>query len=295
MPGCDHILHHHFLMTDPRSTPKPAALDIADPPVDNNHVVKAGRQGDTHMGFARSLATIIFIIALPVAIITTNVRLLMNAPLVYSYAFDRYNGEEATSLSRADLDSTGVALREYFNNDEPTFFHTVTVNGLTTSVFNARETQHMEDVKQLIVWVNQLQIVTVMFCVAYGIVFFCWSREGNLRELAGQCLASLLVGGLIVGTIGAIAAVGFDAAFTRFHEIAFSNDLWLLNPRTDRLIQMFPEEFWRDATFMLGALCLMEAALVAAIAGIYLLSTKGERRHRAGSIVVGSTSSSQAA
>ena len=282
-------------MSDPESTPESAALDIADPPVDNNDVVKAGRQGDTHMGFARSLATIIFIIALPVAIVTTNVRLLMNAPLVYSYAFDRYNGEEATGLSRADLDSTGVALREYFNNDEPTFFHTVTANGLTTSVLNARETRHMEDVKQLITWVNQLQIASVMFCVAYGIIFFCWSREGNLRELAGQMLAGLLLGFVIVGAIGVAAIVAFDAAWEQFHVILFPSGFWLLNPRTDRLIQMFPEEFWRDATFMLGALCLLEAALVAAIAGIYLLSTKNERRHLAGSIAVGSASSSQAA
>jgi integral membrane protein (TIGR01906 family) len=282
-------------MSDPDTTPEGDRLDIVDPSIDNNGVAVAGRQGETHMGFARSLATIIFIIALPVALVTTNVRLLLNAPLVYDYAFDRYNAEETTGMSREDLDATAASLREYFNNDEPTFYETVTLNGLPTPVLNARETQHMEDVKELVVWVNRLQVVSVMLCIMYGVIFFCWSREGNLRELAGQCLASLLIGGLVVGSIGAIAAVGFDAAFTRFHEIAFSNDLWQLNPRTDRLIQMFPEEFWRDATFMLGAMCLMEAALIAALAGVYLLSTKSERSHLTGSITVGSASSSQAA
>ena len=268
-------------------------LDKPDPRVDNNGVAVAGRQRETHMGFIRSLATIVFVIALPVAILTTNIRVLLNAPLVYDYAFDRYNAEETTGLSRADLDACGAELREYFNNSEPTYYCTVTENGLPTPIFSARETLHMEDVKDLVVWVNWLQMISVMFIVAYGVVFFVWSREGNLRQLAGQCLAGLLLGFIAVGAVGAVAAVGFDAAFEQFHEIAFSNDLWRLNPRTDHLIQMFPEEFWRDATFMLGAMCLIEAALIASVAGIYLISSKAERRHIAGSIEV--NASTQAA
>ena len=90
------------------------------------------------------------------------------------------------------------------------------------------------------------------------------------------------------------AAFGFEAALERFHELLFTNDLWRLNPRTDHLIQMFPEAFWRDATFMLGALCLIQAALIAAVAGIYLLSSRGERRQLLGAIGVG-RSTSQAA
>ncbi len=270
-------------------------LDKQDPPVDNDRVAVAGRQKETHMGFIRSLATIVFVLALPVALLTTNVRLLLNAPLIYGYSFDRYDAEAATGLSRADLDDTGSALRDYFNNDEKTIYHTVTENGLPSPVFNARETRHMEDVKALIVWLNRIQVASVMFVVAYGVVFFVWSREGDLRQLAGQCLVGLLLGFLAIGAISAVAAVGFGAAFERFHEIAFSNDLWRLNPRTDHLIQMFPEEFWRDATFLLGAMCFLMAAAIAAIAGIYLLSSKSQRRSvAAGSISVGA-SSSQAA
>lgn len=285
-------------MSDPESAIGAAtgteALDKADPPVDNNDVAVAGRQGETHMGFARSLATILFIVALPVAIITTNVRLLMNAPVVYDYAFDRYDAESSTGLSRSDLDACAAELRRYFNNGEPTYYCTVTENGLPAPIFSAKETQHMEDVKGLVTWMNLLQVITVMFVVAYGVLFFVWSKEGNLRELAGQSLASLLIGGLVVGAIAAFAAVGFEAAWERFHEIAFTNDNWLLNPRTDHLIQMFPEAFWRDAVFIMGALTLLEAALIAAVSGIYLISTKGERRQIAGTIAV-SSSTSQAA
>jgi integral membrane protein (TIGR01906 family) len=245
------------------------------------------------MGFARTLATILFVIALPIALVTTNVRLLANAPMVYDYSFDRYDAEESTGLSRAELDEAGAALREYFNNGEKTFFHSVTEDGLPTSLFNARETRHMEDVKSLFVQVNRLQEITVIFVLVYSVGFFIWARDGKVRQLAAQCLIGLALGIAVIGGIGIVAAFGFDAAFERFHTIAFSNDLWKLNPATDHLIQMFPEPFWRDMTILLGAMCAIEALAIAAVSSVYLIGSREERRRITQSVDL--NSSTQAA
>ena len=40
--------------------------------------------------------------------------------------------------------------------------------------------------------------------------------------------------------------IDFNKYFTHFHEIFFNNDLWLLNPETDVLIQMLPLEFFTN-------------------------------------------------
>ena len=269
------------------------SLDNAVIASDNAVVAAAGRQRETHMGFVRTLATILFVLALPIALVTTNIRLLANAPLVYDYAFDRYDGEQATGLSRADLDATGRALREYFNNGEKTFYHPVTEDGLETSVFSARETAHMEDVKALFVKVNRAQEISVVLVLLYAVAFFIWARDGQVRQLAAQCLIGLALGVAVVGGIGIVAAFGFEPAFERFHTIAFSNDLWKLNPATDHLIQMFPEPFWRDMTILLGAMCAIEALAIAAVSGVYLIGNRGERTRLAGSIDM--TSSTQAA
>lgn len=246
------------------------------------------------MGFARVLATIVFVIALPVALVTTNIRLLVNAPLVYDYAFDRFGAEESTGLSREDLDSTAAALRDYFNNDETTFYHTVTQDGLPAPVFNARETAHMEDVKALMVQVFRLQEVAVVYVLLYVVAFFIWARDGNVRQLAGQSLAGLTLGVLVVGGIGVVAAFGFESAFERFHEVFFTNDLWQLDPDTDHLIQMFPEPFWRDMTILLGVMCAAQALIIGAFSVVYLMGTRHERRRLEGPIDVHS-SSTQAA
>lgn len=246
------------------------------------------------MGFARMLATLVFVVALPVALVTTNIRILVNAPPVYNYAFDRYNATDATGLSRADLNSTAAALRRYFNDGETTFYHTVTQDGLPASVFNARETRHMQDVKRLLTIVNRVQEATVVYVLVYVVAFFIWSREGNVRQLAAQSLAGLGVGALAVGGIAAFAALGFDAAWTRFHEVLFRNNDWQLNPATDHLIQMFPEGFWRDMTIALGAMCAFEALLIGAAAAVYLMGSRNDRRHLAASVDV-KASSTQAA
>lgn len=246
------------------------------------------------MGFARMLATIAFVIALPIALLTTNIRLLANSPLVYDYAFDRYDGEEATGLSRADLDDTAAALRAYFNNGEKTFYNAVTEDGLQTSVLNARETRHMEDVKAIFVKVNRAQETSVFYVLAYVVAFFVWARDGNARQLAVHCLLGLAVGLVAIGSIAIVAAFAFDAAFERFHTLVFTNDFWRLNPRTDHLIQMFPEPFWRDMTVVLGLMCAIEAALIAGASGVYLLGSRSERRRLSGSLDVAS-STTQAA
>jgi integral membrane protein (TIGR01906 family) len=256
----------------------PDFLDKQDPADHTADVAAAGRQRETDMGFARTLATLLFIVALPVAIITTNIRVLANAPVAYDYSFDRYDAEDTTGLSRADLNATAHALRQYFNNDETIFYHTVTEGGLPGPVFNARETRHMEDVKSLFVWVNRLQELSVLFVLAYVVAFFVWARDGNVRQLAGQSLIGLGLGVLAVGAVGVFAAFGFEAAFTRFHELFFNNNLWQLDPDRDHLIQMFPQGFWRDITIALGAMCAIEGALIGAFAGIYLMSTRSERR-----------------
>lgn len=231
------------------------------------------------MGFVRMLATLVFIVALPIALIATNVRILFNTPLVYDYAFDRYDAEQATGLSREDLDSTAAALRAYLDNGESTFFHNVTVDGLSTAVFNAKETRHMHDVKDVVKWVNRLQELTAVYVLVYVVVFFIWARDGNVRQLAAQSLLGIGLGTLAVGAIAVFAAFGFGAAFDDFHRIVFSNNDWQLDPARDHLIQMFPEAFWRDMTVVLGLMSLVEGVIIAAAAAAYLMGSRSDRRH----------------
>ena len=64
------------------------------------------------------------------------------------------------------------------------------------------------------------------------------------------------------------AVADFDGLFLTFHRLAFRNDLWLLNPRTDLLIRLMPEDLFIDlglkglAAFVPGLALLLIAMFI---------------------------------
>ena len=90
---------------------------------------------------------------------------------------------------------------------------------------------------------------------------FCRGILLGLRILCGVIL------GLVIW-----AVIDFDGLFITFHRAAFSNDGWLLNPRTDLLIRLMPEKFF----IRLGIRGLIRALAVPA--GLAAAAGTGLRR-----------------
>ena len=57
---------------------------------------------------------------------------------------------------------------------------------------------------------------------------------------------------LMVAAVGLLIASDFSRYFIVFHHIFFNNDLWILNPATDLLINIVPEPFFADTAFRIG-------------------------------------------
>ena len=49
----------------------------------------------------------------------------------------------------------------------------------------------------------------------------------------------------------------FNTAFTVFHEIFFTNDLWLFDPAEDYMIRMLPEVFFYDMALRIGGIFII--------------------------------------
>ena len=226
------------------------------------------------LDYVRRIAVLLFAIALPVALVTTNVRIVVNEPRLYEYAADHYDTSETTGIARGELLRASSELRDYFNSDEEPLFVRVQKDGDPISLFSRRETAHLRDVKTLFQASFRVQEGAVIFVLAYVVGVFIWAREGNLRSLATQLVLSGVLGLAIIGVVGGVAVAGFDESFQQFHFIAFDNDLWRLDPSRDHLIQMFPEAFWRDVSLWIGIATLVELAVLAALAGVYLGLTR---------------------
>jgi len=203
-------------------------------------------------------------------LITTNVRWAANEVRIYHYSFAKYHAEATTGISRSQLDGAADELVRYFNNDTETIRIFVQQDSQRVPLFNEREISHLTDVKNLFRAVFRAQEASLAFALVFVVAVFIWAAEAPMRVLARILLqASLFTVGLLA-LFAVLALVGFDELFLRFHLVAFTNDLWKLNPDTDHLIQMFPRDFWFDATMLLAGLTALEAVLLASLSAIYL-------------------------
>jgi integral membrane protein (TIGR01906 family) len=229
------------------------------------------------LGAIRILAAFVFILSIPVALVTSNIRFVANEERVYRYAIDEYDAVATTGIERDELVRASAQIRAYFNNNDETLMIRVQEDGREVSLFNERETAHMEDVKDRFRAVNKAMEFSVIYVIGYIAIVGLWSREVSLRGLAMQVAIGSALCVVAIGAIGAVGAAGFEGAWEDFHELMFSNDFWQLNPSRDHLIQMFPPPFWENIVFFVGTLILAESVLLVLGSLIYI----GASRHQA--------------
>ena len=143
--------------------------------------------------------------------------------------------------------------------------------------FNEREILHMRDVQVLFKFGFDLKYITIILSI--GILIYL-SILGD-RQLIGKIIfKGLFVNWIIMGILGVMIYFDFSKYFTYFHYIFFTNDLWLLDPRTDLLIQMLPENFFSS---MATNIALSFLGFVATIQGIgYATTKKGREKNEKG-------------
>ena len=212
-------------------------------------------------------ARVIFIIIIPVMLLTGSIAAAANCGLFYSYGFEKYGVAETTGLAPAELEKAARGLTGYFNSNEEYIDITVTKEGQAFTLFNQREVGHLADVKRLFRFDYALFFGAGAYFIAFIALCF-WRRRG--RGLPGALSrGGLLTLGLMV-LLGLGIVLDFERLFWQFHLISFANDLWQLDPARDYLIMLFPQGFWFDAAALVatmtatGALILVVAGKVAA-------------------------------
>ncbi len=217
------------------------------------------------MNILKALAVALFIAAVPVFLVTSNVRWVINAPFLYSYGFDKYDIPERTGIERGELLSAARQVRDYFNNDEEYLDVRVYQGGILRSLYNEREVLHMKDVKGLVRGVYRAQEVTGAYLAAFIVVgLIVWGRQSLPRLARYAGLGGALTLALVL-LVSLASLVGFDQLFLAFHLLSFSNDLWQLDPSRDYLIAMFPEGFFFDATMLIAGSTVVEALALAVL------------------------------
>ncbi|MBM3934418.1 MAG: TIGR01906 family membrane protein [SAR202 cluster bacterium] len=217
------------------------------------------------MQYVKAAIISLFVLAVPVFLITTTARVVINSDLLYRYGFERYEIPLYTGIEMDELMSASRQIRDYFNNDEEYLDVQVRAGGIVRSIYNQREVLHMKDVKDLLKGVYTLQIVTGLYILFFAGLMLWLNRTRLSAGTAGLLSYAGIGGGVtlaLVVIVGLGALVGFDRLFLAFHLISFSNDFWQLDPSRDYLIAMFPQGFFFDSTMAIAAGVVVEALLL---------------------------------
>ncbi|HRC53043.1 MAG TPA: TIGR01906 family membrane protein [Bacillota bacterium] len=170
---------------------------------------------------------------------------------------------KTVAISERDLATIGEHLLAYFTGSVSSPQVEVEIDGTVMPIFKEHEIQHLEDVRGLF----RLGISAKHACealIVIGVFIATLQKEPitkNLQKALRLSCATLCV---FVILIAAGAVFDFSKWWTTFHLAVFSNDLWLLDPQSDRLIQIFPEQFFYKAVTRIFVISL-------ALTGLYLI------------------------
>ena len=112
-----------------------------------------------------------------------------------------------------------------------------TVGGVQREFFNEREIAHMVDVQHL--FLAAIAIPRICAVIILLSIALLWRTKADIKRLLPRmlCIGTALFFAL-TAALAAIISTDFTKYFILFHKIFFTNDLWILDPSTDLLINI---------------------------------------------------------
>jgi integral membrane protein (TIGR01906 family) len=123
-----------------------------------------------------------------------------------------------------------------------------------------RERGHMRDVRSVFIGLWLLAAVSILVLVVAAVR---GDRGAVWRSVRRGAL--VLAGAVVV--LGVVAMVAFDALFEVFHTVLFPAGSFTFDPATERLVQLFPFQFWQETAIAVGAVIIALALAIAVFAG----------------------------
>lgn len=199
------------------------------------------------MKFIRHLSIIIIGIVLVLDAFLLPFQFLAFDEGYYYDLFKSLNVHQVIGIDETSLEEVTHALVAYIDNGSGDVTLQVPVNGVNTQFYNDKEIIHLSDIQKLVSLGRQF-LIGMNLLMLIGFFILWWQNKENNRAFFQMILKPFKLSFfLTIFTLAGLYAlyfVDFDWAFTKFHEIFFTNDLWLLDPRTDRLIMLMPIEFF---------------------------------------------------
>lgn len=204
------------------------------------------RLGDLEIGVATALA-----------IVAVTIPLFLN-PIWVAFEQGRARADAWTGFTPADLRGATDSILADLVVGPPDF--DVVVGG--APVLNERERGHMRDVRGVFIGFFAVAVVAVLVAALISARRDATGRSATWAAVRGGSVGLVVV--LVVA--GVVALVAFDALFETFHQLFFPGGSYTFDPATERLVQLFPFQFWQETAIAVGVVSVLLAVAVAGLA-----------------------------
>ena len=216
----------------------------------------------------KKIVSAITVIILPVFILLLVFQIAVFDLDYFEKKFVENNTMEITGLNFDQLVRVSDETLKYLKDERQDLILHEEIDGVEIQVFEESELSHMRDVKTLFsngFLIKNATMVISILCLAY--LFFKDSRFVYRAVRAGSLLFLL-----VIGAIAVMAYIDFNGVFIIFHKMLFSNDLWIMDPKEDIMIQMLPLDFFmgigiKTAAMYLGYILVSIAATTFMLSG----------------------------
>ena len=110
--------------------------------------------------------------------------------------------------------------------------------------YTDKDILHMQDVRTLYSLSYKTMIFFIIVFTISTILLIILCKKRTIFYITNTFNKVLLAFIIVIGILSCIISYNFTSFWIKFHQLLFSNDLWLLSPDESNLIQMVPEEFF---------------------------------------------------
>ncbi len=213
----------------------------------------------------KRLINVILVISIFLILLVNSIELGAYNKQYYKWAFNKNDTEKVTGKSEEELLNISDDLILYLksNGNEEVLEKT----------FNEREVLHMIDVQNLFILARNIRIFSFVIFLICIIYFY---KSSKLKNMLRSIYLGLNFVYIFVIGLFALIYTNFNKYFIIFHELLFDNDLWLLDPKTDLMIQMLPEPFFVNMAILIGIILFFSLLITQIIS--YALFRKLNKR-----------------
>lgn len=194
----------------------------------------------------------------------------------YEREYEKYTVTEALGMELKDVMHVTEYMMDYLIGKEDELSIVTTVEGKEQDFFNEQDRLHMADVRNL--FLGGLKLRRMCLVTAAVLILILILLKADWKYLIPRAYSVAV--GVFLGIVALLAiafSIDFTRCFTIFHQIFFTNDLWLFDPETDYMIRMLPEGFFSDMVIRIGLTFILMLALLWVVLMIWRIVEKRKR------------------